>query len=145
MCRSYTAELLPYTLSFYYKNINKDGEDIDLGAKVDIKLTNITHDDDGNKQLDYSDFYDLDNLGELTAKHYASADSSAADDSTSDTAASSDDNRSSSQAGAGNMLWSYIAVPAAIAVIAVIAVIIAVKKRKGPAENKDGSPDHEEK
>ena len=145
VCRSYTAELLPYTLSFYYKNINKDGEDIDLGAKVDIKLTNITHDDDGNKQLDYSDFYDLDNLGELTAKHYASADSSAADDSTSDTAASSDDNRSSSQAGAGNMLWSYIAVPAAIAVIAVIAVIIAVKKRKGPAENKDGSPDHEEK
>lgn len=59
---AYTPELFFYTLSSYNKFINKDNNDVDNGAELDFDLTKQMVDDEGNKTIDYSGLYDIEDI-----------------------------------------------------------------------------------
>ena len=59
---AYTPEDFFYTLSSYNKFITKDNKDVDNGAELDFDLTKRVTDDAGNKTIDYSGLYDLEDI-----------------------------------------------------------------------------------
>ena len=59
---AYTPETFFYTLSSYNKFITKDNKDVDYGAELDFDLTKRVTDDAGNKTIDYSGLYDLEDI-----------------------------------------------------------------------------------
>lgn len=69
----YTPDLFPFTMSGSSKYIDNNGVDADKGARIDVELTAKTTDSFGNETVDYTGLYDIDRLGELTDKFYASA------------------------------------------------------------------------
>ena len=59
---AYTPELFFYTMSSYNKFITSDNKDVDNGAELDFDLTKRVTDDAGNKTIDYSGLYDLEDI-----------------------------------------------------------------------------------
>ena len=139
VCRSYTAELLPYTLSSYYKNINKDGEDVDSGAEVDVMLVNIVQDDNGERMMDYSDFYDADNIGELTEAFYANKNGGSSDEGTAAINSGNEQSAASESSTADGYLWLYITVPVIVVAAGVVIVCIIIRKKKSSLRHRTWS------
>ena len=69
----YTPELLSYAASGNSKFIDKNGNDVDNGAVPDADLTVSTNDSSGKITVDYTGFYDIDKLGEMTDSYYSSS------------------------------------------------------------------------
>lgn len=65
------SDSLLYTMSGYRKFITANGSDADLGAALDYDLTKTIINEDGSESVDYSEFYDIDNLGTLMNEFYS--------------------------------------------------------------------------
>ena len=73
-------EGMAYTISGYSKYINKDNEDVDMGAPLDYELTSRYIDSDGKEQTDYSGLYDYESMASLIDEFYASKDEPSQDE-----------------------------------------------------------------
>ena len=69
----YSPERYFYTISSYTKLIDRNGADVDSGAKPDFDLTKAGKDEAGNETVDYSGMYDLDDIGAKIDAFYAEA------------------------------------------------------------------------
>ena len=74
-------EGMAYTISGYSKYINKDNEDVDMGAPLDFELTSRYIDSDGKEQTDYSGLYDYESVASLIDEFYASKEEPSKDES----------------------------------------------------------------
>ncbi len=138
----YTPELMPYTISGRSKNVSKNGEDIDIGVPLDFELVHDTSEDEDTLKISskYSDFYDIDHIGELIEAYYSgdkSALQSLTEESAKDPSQQSEESgRTSSEnlnGSSGSALPWIIGASAAALVIVIVCVIIVAKKKKHSA------------